>query len=135
MTIRVTMRIVVAVLFLAVGLAAQQNTTSAPASTASPATTTAAPVTTPTPQNTPVPQTPPPSPPTPAPTATPAPPGGLAGDTEYTENQKFGISCATFASLTAAWALFCFAYAKIADKFGDEAKGPKYAVVPQASKI
>ncbi|CUI14245.1 membrane-associated protein, putative [Bodo saltans] len=70
-----------------------------------------------------------------APPSTTAAPSGFAPDLPYTEDQKFGISCATFACLAVAWALFCFIYGKIADRCSPEAEGPKYAQLPQANKI
>ena len=96
--------------------------TSAPGSTTTDVpitTTTAAPITTAAPTTAP----------------TPAPGGLFPGNTDYSEAEKFGISTATFSSLTLVWCLFCFVYAKVSDKLAPEPQGPKYAIVPEANKI
>lgn len=108
------------------------DTTIAPTTTIAPDTTIAPTnATTTTAPNTTVPETTTVSPaPTPTGTEAPAP-----EDLPYSENQKFGISCATFTCLAVAWALFCFVYGKVADRCSPEAEGPKYAQVPQANKL
>ena len=57
-----------------------------------------------------------------APQLPPSPPS------EYTDTQKFGISCATFSCVAVAWSLFCFVYSKVADRFIGE-QSAKTAVV------
>ena len=127
---------------LLISLATAQPTTGAPPipTTADPATaitaapvapTTAAPVA-PTNPVSDVPTTARPAQPTSQPTEGPAAPPGPPS--EYTDTQKFGISCATFSCVAVAWSLFCFIYSKVADRcIGEESAKTAVVYAPISS--